>query len=155
MGTARADARGLQHSLEAIGRGHRDDHLSARILGGSPGTSLTEELAEAWSTTRIIDYDAKWSRDWTRGGNYPTLGGAHAGAARDGDPERHLRLGHAGQHAGAAARACIWTASPYADLRQLELVLTPPDSLKAALAATDATAITLPIVGRRISASRS
>jgi len=36
---------------------------------------------------------------------------------------------------------------PYADLRQLELAITPHGFLKAALAATDASAITLPIVG--------
>src|SRR5437763_11123498 len=35
----------------------------------------------------------------------------------------------------------------YADLRQLELAITPHGFLKAALAAKDATAITLPIVG--------
>jgi hypothetical protein len=35
----------------------------------------------------------------------------------------------------------------YADLRLLELVITPHGFLKAALAAKDATAITLPIVG--------
>ena len=36
---------------------------------------------------------------------------------------------------------------PYADLRQLEIAITPHGFLKAALAAKDATAITLPIVG--------
>jgi hypothetical protein len=36
---------------------------------------------------------------------------------------------------------------PYADLRQLDLTITPHGFLKAALAAKDATAITLPIVG--------
>src|SRR5579863_5584187 len=35
----------------------------------------------------------------------------------------------------------------YADLRQLELAITPHGFLKAALAAKDATAITLPIIG--------
>jgi hypothetical protein len=37
----------------------------------------------------------------------------------------------------------------YSDLRQLELVLTPDGFLKAALAASDATAISLSIVGPR------
>jgi glyoxylase-like metal-dependent hydrolase (beta-lactamase superfamily II) len=36
---------------------------------------------------------------------------------------------------------------PYGDLRQLELALTPHGALKAGLAANDATAIALPIVG--------
>ena len=36
---------------------------------------------------------------------------------------------------------------PFGDLRQLELVLTPHGFLKAALAASSATAISLPIVG--------
>ena len=36
---------------------------------------------------------------------------------------------------------------PYAELRQLEMVLTPHGFIKAALAATDLTAITQPIVG--------
>jgi hypothetical protein len=36
---------------------------------------------------------------------------------------------------------------PYADLRQLEMTLSPHGFIKAALAATDAVAITQPIVG--------
>ena len=43
----------------------------------------------------------------------------------------------------------------YSDLRQLELALTPHGALRAALAATNATAITQPIVGAPTSASRS
>ena len=44
-------------------------------------------------------------------------------------------------------RACISMACPTADLRQLEMVLTPHGFIKAALASSDAVAIKQPIVG--------
>ena len=101
-------------------------------------------------STRAVDDDATWSReDYTRQqGNYPTLGrppmaqervtsissGTFAWDMQEGDtpvPSTRMYL----------------DGVPYGDLRQLELALTPHGALKAGLAAPDATAITLPIVG--------
>ena len=99
--------------------------------------------------TRVIDYDAKWSReDYTRRqGSYPTFG-------RVPMPEAHvtsiLGSGYAWDVNGSTPvpfTRMYLDGVPYAILRQLELALTPHGALKAGLAATDATAITTPIVG--------
>jgi metallo-beta-lactamase superfamily protein len=115
----------------------------------------TYGLAEDWphyevaDYTRVIDYDAKWSReDYTRRqGKYPTLG-------RVPMPEQHVTAILSGKYAWdmqgdtpvPLARMYL-DGIPYSDLRQMEIVLTPHGFLKAALAASDATAISLPIVG--------
>src|SRR5688572_2355420 len=99
--------------------------------------------------TRQIDYDAKWSReDFTRKqGNFPTFGrvpiadtrvtavvnGAYAWDIRDNMPVPLTR----GYLDGIS----------FNELRQLELAITPHGFLKAALAAKDATAIKLRLVG--------
>ena len=97
----------------------------------------------------MIDYDAKWSReDYTRRqGKYPLLG-------RPPMPEEHVTSILSGNYAWdmqgdkpMPLTSLYLDGVPYADLRQLELVITPHGFLKAALAAKDATAITLPIVG--------
>src|SRR5580704_8721399 len=115
----------------------------------------TYGLAEDWphyevsDYTRVIDFDAKWSReDYTRRqGKYPLLGrppmleervtsilsGSYAWDMRGDKPTPLTSL--------------YLDGVSYADLRQLELAITPHGFLKAALAAKDATAITLPIVG--------
>ena len=99
--------------------------------------------------TRAIDFDAKWSReDYTRRqGNFPTFGrvpladqrvtavvsGAYAWDITDGKPVPFTR----GYLDGV----------PYNELRQLELAITPHGFLKAALAASDAKAIKLQLIG--------
>jgi glyoxylase-like metal-dependent hydrolase (beta-lactamase superfamily II) len=99
--------------------------------------------------TRQIDYDAKWSReDFTRKqGNFPTFGrvpiadtrvtavvnGAYAWDIRDNMPVPLTR----GYLDGIS----------FNELRQLELAITPHGFLKAALAAKDATAIKVRLVG--------
>jgi hypothetical protein len=112
-------------------------------------------LAEDWphyevaDYTRVIDYDAKWSReDYTRRqGKYPLLG-------RTPMPEQHVTSILSGNYAwdmqGDAPvplTRMYLDGVPYSDLRQLEIALTPDGFLKAALAASDATAISLNIVG--------
>ena len=99
--------------------------------------------------TRAIDFDAKWSReDYTRRqGNFPTFGrvpladtkvtaivsGQYAWDMTDGKPVTLTR----GYLDGI----------PYNELRQLELAITPHGFLKAALAAKDAKAIKLQLLG--------
>src|SRR5258708_7457750 len=111
-------------------------------------------LAEDWphyevaDYTRVIDYDAKWSReDYTRRqGKYPLLG-------RNPMPEQHVTSILSGKYAWdmqgdvpVPLTRMYLDGVPFSDLRQLELVLTPDGFLKAALAASDATAISLNIV---------
>jgi glyoxylase-like metal-dependent hydrolase (beta-lactamase superfamily II) len=99
--------------------------------------------------SRAIDFDAKWSReDYTRRqGRYPTFGrvpmaeqrvtaivsGAYAWDVRDNMPVPLTRP--------------YLDGVAWGDLRQLELAITPHGFLKAALAASDATAIKLALVG--------
>ena len=114
----------------------------------------TYGLAEDWphyevsDYTRVIDYDAKWSReDYTRRqGKYPLLG-------RTPMPEQHVTSILSGNYAWdmqgevpVPLTRMYLDGVPYSDLRQMEIVLTPHGFLKAALAATDATAISLPII---------
>jgi hypothetical protein len=115
----------------------------------------TYGLAEDWphyevtDYTRVIDYDAKFSReDYTRRqGKYPTLG-------RVPMPEQHITTVVNGKYAWdmqgdtpVPLTRMYLDGVPYSDLRQMEIVLTPQGFLKAALASSDATAISLPIVG--------
>ena len=112
-------------------------------------------LAEDWPKyevagyTRAIDYDAKWSReDYTRRqGNYPRLGNLPM-------PETKVTSIVSGNYAWdmqgdkpVPFTSLYLFGVPYADLRQLELALTPHGFLKAALAAKDATAIRMPLNG--------
>ena len=104
---------------------------------------------EVANYTRAIDYDAKWSReDYVRKqGTYPTFGrvpmadtrvtavvnGAYAWDIRDNTPVPFTR----GYLDGISLH----------ELRQLEIAITPHGVLKAALAAKDATAIKVRLVG--------
>jgi hypothetical protein len=88
--------------------------------------------------TRTIDYDAKYMRvdyDEKQGGNHVTniLSGNFAWDVKGDKPVPLTRM--------------YLDGIPYAELRQLEIVLSPHGFIKAALAATDAKAITQPIVG--------
>jgi len=149
------DARAaLQAALTAMG-GTNLKTIQYSGAGWSSRIGQTYTLNEDWPKyqvadyTRAIDYDAKWSReDYTRQqGNYPTLGrppmaqervtsissGTFAWDMQGDKPVPFTRM--------------YLDGVPYGDLRQLELALTPHGALKAGLAAADATAITLPIVG--------
>ena len=104
---------------------------------------------EVANYTRSIDYETGWSREdyIRRQGQHSTFGrtpmadepvtaivsGAHAWDVRDGTPVPLMRP--------------YLDGIPYGELRQLEIAITPHGFLKAALAASDATAIRLPLVG--------
>ena len=144
----------LEASLKAMG-GVNLKTIQYSGRGWSSRVGQTYGLAEDWPRyevtgyTRAIDYDSKWSReDYTRGqGTYPLLG-------RPRMAEEHvtsiLSASYAWDMQGdkpVPLTSLYLDGVPYADLRQLELAITPHGFLKAALAAKDATAITLPIVG--------
>jgi len=99
--------------------------------------------------TRAIDFDAKYMRlDYNqKQGNYPTNGYAPV-------PQEHVTNILSGNFVWdmkgdtpVPFTRLYLDGMPYSDLRQLEMVLTPHGFIKAALASTDATAITQPIVG--------
>jgi L-ascorbate metabolism protein UlaG (beta-lactamase superfamily) len=144
----------LQASLAAMG-GANLKTIQYSASGWSSRVGQTYGLAEDWPRyevadyTRVIDYDAKWSReDYTRRqGKYPLLG-------RPPMPEEHVTSILSGNYAWdmlgnkpVPLTSLYLDGVPYTDLRQLELAITPHGFLKAALAAKDATAITLPIIG--------
>ncbi|HTI43783.1 MAG TPA: MBL fold metallo-hydrolase [Vicinamibacterales bacterium] len=150
------DARAvLQASLKAMG----GENLKTIEYSGSGWSSQIGQTYGAvdgdWphfevaGYTRIIDYDARWSReDYTRRqGSYPTFGRAPM-------PETHVTAILSGNYAWdmngntpVPLTRMYLDGVPYNVLRQLEVALTPHGALKAALAATDAAAITTPIVG--------
>src|SRR5215467_3065526 len=144
----------LQASLQAMG-GANLKTIQYSGSGWSSRIGQTYGLAEDWphyevaGYSRVIDYDAKWSReDYTRRqGKYPLLG-------RPPMVDEHVTSILSGNYAWdmqgdkpLPLTNLYLDGVPYADLRQLEIVITPHGFLKAALAAKDATAITLPIVG--------
>ncbi|HVA95076.1 MAG TPA: MBL fold metallo-hydrolase [Candidatus Dormibacteraeota bacterium] len=156
--TASAQAVDARKALEAASKAMGADNLKTiqySAHGWYSRIGQTYGLAEDWphyevdNYTRSIDYGAKWSRvDYTRKqGDYPTLGNLPMS-------EQHVTSILSGTYAWdmngdtpvPLTRLYLGGVS-YSDLRQLELVLTPHGFLKAALASTDATAITLPIVG--------
>ena len=156
VGTASAqDARTvLLASVKAMG-GTDIKTIQYSAAGWFSQIGQTYGLAEDWPRyevtdyTRLIDYDAKWSReDYTRRqGNYPLLG-------RTPMPEEHVTAILSGNYAWNMQGNMPMPLTrpyldgiPFADLRQLELAITPHGFLKAALAASNATAISLPIVG--------
>jgi len=144
----------LEASLKAMG-GANLKTLQYSASGWSSRIGQTYGLAEDWphyevaDYTRAIDFDAKWSReDYTRRqGKYPVLGrppmaAEHVTSILSGNYAWDMEGGKA-----VPLTRLYLDGVSYADLRQLELAITPHGFLKAALAARDATAITLPIVG--------
>ena len=150
-----ADARA---ALLAAAKAMGTDNLKTIVYTGAGVTSqIGQQFAvdgswpqfEIADYTRQIDYDAKWSReDYTRKqGSYPTFGrvpitdqrvtavvnGAYAWDIRDNMPVPLTR----GYLDGIS----------FNELRQLELAITPHGFLKAALAAKDAKAIKVRLVG--------
>jgi hypothetical protein len=144
----------LEASSKAMGA-DKVKTIQISAAGWSSNIGQTYGLAEDWPKyevadyTRVIDYGTKWSReDYTRRqGRYPTLG-------RTPMPEQHITSILSGNYAWdmqgdkpVPLTGFYLGGVSYADLRQLEFVLTPHGFLKAAMASSDARAITLPIVG--------
>src|ERR1700693_2443650 len=157
-GTASAQTVETRKALEAASKAMGATNLKTIQYSASGWFSQigqTYGLAEDWphyevaDYTRAIDYDAKWSReDYTRRqGRYPLLGRLPL-------PEEHITSILSGNYAWdmqgdkpVPLTSLYLDGVSHADLRQLELAITPHGFLKAALAAKDTTAITLPIGG--------
>jgi hypothetical protein len=157
-GTAPAQSVDARKALEASAKAMGLANLKTiqyTASGWFSQIGQTYGLAEDWphyevdDYKRVIDYDAKWSReDYTRKqGKYPLLG-------RTPMPEQHVTNILSGNYAWdmqgdvpLPLTRMYLDGIAYNDLRQMEIVLTPHGFLKAALAAPDATAISLPIVG--------
>src|SRR5229473_1689469 len=149
------DARkALEASVKAMGATNLKT-IQYSAAGWFSNIGQTYGLAEDWphyevaDYTRAIDFDAKWSReDYTRKqGKYPLLGRTPMSAER---VTSILSGNYAWDMQGdkpVPLTSLYLDGVTYTDLRQLELATTPHGFLKAALAAKDATAITLPIVG--------
>jgi hypothetical protein len=144
----------LQAAVKAMG-GENLKTIEYSGAGWSSRIGQTYGLAEDWPKyevtgyTRVIDYDARWSReDYTRRqGNYPTLGGTPMAQQRMTAILSGTYAWDIQNDMPVALTRPYLDGVAFSDLRQLELALTPHGALKAALAATNATAITQPIVG--------
>ncbi|MEQ1574508.1 MAG: MBL fold metallo-hydrolase [Vicinamibacterales bacterium] len=158
VGTASAqavDARAaLQAALKAMG-GTDLKTIQISAAGWSSRIGQTYGLEEDWphfevaNYTRVIDYDTKSSRE-----DYTRRQGTYSPQGRPPMPEEHVTAilsgGYAWDIQGTTPvpfTRLYLDGVPWADLRELELALTPHGALKAGLAAPSATAISLPIVG--------
>src|SRR5690348_2160702 len=158
LAAAAASAQDVHSVLQASAKAMGLANLKTIQYSGSGWFSMigqTYGLNEDWphyevnAYTRTIDYEAKFSREeyTRRQGNYPTLG-------RVPMPEQHivnllngtLAWNVEGEKVVPQTKPYL-DGVPFSDLRQLEIMITPHGFLKAALAASDATAISLPIVG--------
>ena len=149
------DARAaLMSSLKAMG-GENLKTIEIAAAGSSSLIGQQYSIEGNWPQfqvadyTRAIDFDAKWSReDYTRRqGNFPTFGrvpmaeqritailsGSYAWDIQNGMPVPLTRP--------------YLDGAPFNELRQLELAITPHGFLKTALAASDAKAIKLQLIG--------
>jgi metallo-beta-lactamase superfamily protein len=151
------DARAvLQASATAMGL----NNLKTIQYAGTGWNALVGQsfdLDEDWprfevtAYTRTIDYDANVGReDFTRRrGNYPMRGG---GAPFDGD-QRVVNVVSGGYAWNLQGEKPVPPGRPYlelashADVRQLEIILSPHGFLKAAMAAKDVRVLSTPIVG--------
>jgi glyoxylase-like metal-dependent hydrolase (beta-lactamase superfamily II) len=100
---------------------------------------------EVTSYTRMIDYGARSSKEdlTRRQGNYPPRGGG--GTPIQGDQRQELFV--SGNYAWNLAGTNVNPQPAAAEVRQLDIWLTPHGFIKAAMAATDATAASFVVAG--------
>src|SRR5262245_50149726 len=157
-GAASAQVVDARKALEAAAKAMGTTNLkSIRFTADGYLSKVGEqyELTTDWphfnvsEYTRTIDFDAKYMRlDYDqKQGAYPTNGYAPV-------PEQHVTNILSGNFAWdmkgttpVPYTRLYLDGMPWAELRQLEMMLTPHGFIKAALAATDAVAIRQPIVG--------
>lgn len=146
-GTASAQAVDARKAIEAAAKAMGTMNVkSIQFVGDGYVAKVGEQynLTDGWPQvpvtdyTRTIDYDAKYMRvdyDEKQGGNHVVnvVNGNFAWDVKGDTPVPLMRM--------------YLDGIPYADLRQLEIVLSPHGFIKAALAATDLKAIRQPIVG--------
>lgn len=144
----------LEASLKAMG-GTNLKTIQYSGGGWSSRIGQTYSLNEDWPKyevadyTRTIDYDAKSSREeyTRRQAKYPLLGRPPMAEERiTSILSDNYAWDVQGDKTVPFTRLYL-DGVPYADLRLLEIAITPHGFLKMALAAKDATAIKLPIIG--------
>jgi glyoxylase-like metal-dependent hydrolase (beta-lactamase superfamily II) len=126
---------------------------AAPVGQGYTSTSDWPRL-ELSSYTRVIDYDARSSREeWNRRqGNYPPQGGG--GVPVTGDWRQSFMVSgeygwnEEGGNVTRSPRLASSAAGLTAEVRQLDIWLSPHGFLKAAMAANDATAVSLVLEGQ-------
>src|SRR3984893_6889151 len=156
--TTSAQAVDARKTIEAAAKAMGHTNLkSIQVTGDGFLAKVGEQynLTDGWPQievtdfTRTIDYDAKYMRL-----DYNQKQGRNASNGNPLVPEAHVTTILSGNFAWdmkgdtpVPYTRMYLDGIPYSELRQLEMVLTPHGFIKAALAATDAVAITQPIVG--------
>ena len=156
--TASAQAVDARKAIEAAAKAMGTTNLkSIQFTADGYLAKVGEQynLTDGWpqydvaNYTRTIDFDAKYMRldyDQKQGNNnsngYPPVPQEHVTNILNGNFAWDMK----GDTPVPYTRMYI-DGIPYAEMRQLEMMLTPHGFIKAALAATDLTAITQPIVG--------
>ena len=146
-GTTSAQTVDARKALEAAAKAMGSNNLkSIQYVGDGFVAKVGEQynLTDGWPQvqvtdwTRTVDYDGKYTRvDYDE-----KQGGTHVTNVLNGNFAWDMK----GDTAVPLTRMYL-DGIPYADMRQLEIALTPHGCIKAGLAATDAKAITQPIVG--------
>src|ERR1051325_2812659 len=145
--TASAQAVDARKAIEAAAKAMGTMNVkSIQFVGDGYVANVGEQynLTDGWPQvqvtdyTRTIDYDARYMRvdyDEKQGGRHVVnvVNGNFAWDMKGDTPVPLTRM--------------YLDGTPYADLRQHEIVLSPHGFIKAALAATDLKAITQPLVG--------
>ena len=158
VGTTSAQDVDARKALEAAAKAMGTTNLKSIQFTGEGFVAKVGEqynLTDGWPQievtdyTRTIDFDGKYMRL-----DYNQKQGSSAASGNAAGPEAHvtniLSSNFAWDMKGETPvplTRMYLDGIPHAELRELEMVLTPHGFIKAALAATDATAITQPIVG--------
>lgn len=158
VGTALAQAVDARAALQASLRAMGGENLKTIVYTGAGSSSRIGQqysITGNWPQyevadyTRAIDFDAGWSReDYTRRqGRFPTFGRVPMADERVTAIVSGSYAWDMHDNAPVALTRPYLDGIPYNELRQLEIAITPHGFLKAALIASDATAIKLPIIG--------
>ena len=136
---AAGEAMGAPNSIEYSGTGW------VANVGQSHTPAGDWPRFEVTAYSRAIDYDARSSKEihTRRQGDYPALGG---GTPLAGEQERILLT--SGEHAWTMRGSAAVPQPAAADVRQLDIWMSPHGFLKAAAAADDATALAVVLEGR-------
>ena len=154
VGTSAQDARAvLQKASAAMGAANLKT-IQYTGTGWNAGVGQSYSASDDWpkfeitSYTRTIDYDARSSHEdlTRRQGSYPPRGGGGAPLAGD---QRQIAV----VSGNSAWNVQGTTSAPQpaaAELRQLDIWLSPHGFLKAALAAPNATAVPMTLEGKKV-----
>jgi len=154
VGTSAQDARAvLQAASTAMGAANLKT-IQYTGTGWNAGVGQSYSASDDWpkfditSYTRTIDYDARSSHEdlTRRQGNYPPRGGGGTPLAGD---QRQIAV-VSGNSAWNVQGTTPLPQPSAAELRQLDIWLSPHGFVKAALAAPNATAVPMTLEGKRV-----